>query len=589
MSKRRREFELSEERICELLFGDNSDNEEDLHLDNEDVGFLEEDFQDAEINGFETANVIIEPASTSNVEDVEESDEKPVREEIPQFQWKKVRSENWNSFPGDGIPTATAYGQFGEILIEFEDEDSEIEIFEKVANFDEFLEKIVLPQTKLYSEQKGHVFDIGIDELKAFFGMNIVMGYHTLPSIRDYWSTEPDLHVPFIANIMTRKRFEEIRSMLHFNDNENMTTPGDLNHDRAFKIRPVIEHFNKAFMAAISPTKFQSIDEHMIKFKGHNIMKQYVKGKPVKWGFKMWCRCDAKTGYLFEFDLYSGKKTESSEHGLGEGVVLKLTEKLKGLGCQVFIDNFFNSPVLQTKLLENETFSAGTVRSNRKFLPKSSVPSDKAMKKGDVACFRSNDIWYVKWMDNRPVHMLSNYLHAYPLSDVKRRKKGSAEKETVSCPDVVVKYNASMGGVDIMDQKKVTYQFDHRSRSKYYLRPVFDLIDISVNNAFIIYDKVSSQEDKLDAKAFRRTVARQLIGRFCNRKRPLLSAPIMKKKTRLCHSFPAHTLEKTDVRQRCKLCSRNKIQNRTNNKCVECNIYLCFIKGRDCFKLYHDY
>ena len=36
MSKRR-DFELSEERICELLFGDDSDNEEDLHLDNEDV------------------------------------------------------------------------------------------------------------------------------------------------------------------------------------------------------------------------------------------------------------------------------------------------------------------------------------------------------------------------------------------------------------------------------------------------------------------------------------------------------------------------------------------------------------------------
>ena len=35
--RKRRDFELSEERICELLFGDDSDNEEDLHLDNEDV------------------------------------------------------------------------------------------------------------------------------------------------------------------------------------------------------------------------------------------------------------------------------------------------------------------------------------------------------------------------------------------------------------------------------------------------------------------------------------------------------------------------------------------------------------------------
>ena len=108
----------------------------------------------------------------------------------------------------------------------------------------------------MYGTQKGHVFHIEKDELKAFFfGMNIVMGYHVLPSIRDYWSTEPDLAVPFIANIMPRKRFEEIRAMLHFNDNSKMTVPNDPNHDRAFKVRPVIEHFNKAFMAALSPTE----------------------------------------------------------------------------------------------------------------------------------------------------------------------------------------------------------------------------------------------------------------------------------------------------------------------------------------------
>lgn len=31
----------------------------------------------------------------------------------------------------------------------------------------------------------------------------LMMGYHVLPSIRDYWSTQPDLQVPFIANTIT--------------------------------------------------------------------------------------------------------------------------------------------------------------------------------------------------------------------------------------------------------------------------------------------------------------------------------------------------------------------------------------------------
>ena len=44
-----------------------------------------------------------------------------------------------------------------------------------------------------------------------------------------------------------------------------------------------------------------------------------------------------------------------------------------------------------------------------------------------------------------------------------------------------------------MDQKKVTYQFDHRSNMKYHLRVVSDLIDIAVNNAFVIFCKLAEK------------------------------------------------------------------------------------------------
>ena len=46
--------------------------------------------------------------------------------------------------------------------------------------------------------------------------------------------------------------------------------------------------------------------------------KQYVNGKPIQCGFKMWCRCDSKSRYLFEFDLYTGKKQGGEECGLGQ-------------------------------------------------------------------------------------------------------------------------------------------------------------------------------------------------------------------------------------------------------------------------------
>ena len=132
----------------------------------------------------------------------------------------------------------------------------------------------------------------------------------------------------------------ELRSALHFADNLTANKK-----DRGYKIRPILNHFNDAFLKAMNPTEFQSVDEGMCKFKGHNLMKQYLKDKPVKRGFKFWCRRDSKSGYLFEIDLYAGKKT-SAEYGLGENVVLQLTEKLEGLNCEIFMDNYFTSPRL---------------------------------------------------------------------------------------------------------------------------------------------------------------------------------------------------------------------------------------------------
>ena len=74
---------------------------------------------------------------------------------------------------------------------------------------------------------------------------------------------------------------------LHFSNNGN-----DDKTDKSSKIRPVIKHLNKVFAKNLSNSPFQSVDKHMHKFKGRSSMKQYIKNKPIKWGFKYLYRCD---------------------------------------------------------------------------------------------------------------------------------------------------------------------------------------------------------------------------------------------------------------------------------------------------------
>ena len=100
-------------------------------------------------------------------------------------------------------------------------------------------------------------------------------------------------------------------------------------------------------------------------------------------------------------------------------------------------------------------------------------------------------------------------------SNVMRRAEGSATKTPVSCPNIITKmYNASMGGVDVIDQKTAAYRLDRKRKFRFYLRMFFDLIDIAIENDAIVYTKLGNSISLLD---FKIVVAKSLIGRYSNR------------------------------------------------------------------------
>ena len=127
------------------------------------------------------------------------------------------------------------------------------------------------------------------------------MGINKLPSLEDYLSTDKCIGNEQIQNVLTRTRFQSILQNLHFSNNDN-----DDKTNKSNKIHPVIKHLNKLFAESLSNSPFQSFDEHMCKFKGRSSMKQYIKNKPIKWGFKYRHRCDSGTGYVYQLELYQG-------------------------------------------------------------------------------------------------------------------------------------------------------------------------------------------------------------------------------------------------------------------------------------------
>ena len=174
-----------------------------------------------------------------------------------------------------------------------------------MTGLEELLELIV-EQSNLYAHQNGRNFTVTKEELKAFLGINFVMAINKLPTIAEYWRVDNLIGNDGIQNTMIRNRFCEILQNLHFayNRKDNKT-------DKAFKMRPVIDHLNSKFSEVLSNDSEQSIDEHMVKFKGRSGMKQYIKSKPIKWGFKFWFHCSKKSDYLLRRERNSRVQTRS--------------------------------------------------------------------------------------------------------------------------------------------------------------------------------------------------------------------------------------------------------------------------------------
>lgn len=74
-----------------------------------------------------------------------------------------------------------------------------------------------------------------------------------------------------------------------------------------YKLRPLMDTLNKKFVQwGIFHDKL-SINEAKVKYFRHHSSKQFIRGKPVHFGYKD-CMICSSTGYCYRFDTYCGAK-----------------------------------------------------------------------------------------------------------------------------------------------------------------------------------------------------------------------------------------------------------------------------------------
>lgn len=471
--------------------------------------------------------------------------------------------------------------------------ESPIEAF--TALFPEDLLDMLVNETNLYATQNvnGPIRNpTNRNEMRVFLGLNIMMGIKRLPSYRDYWSAKPEIRDSFVSKYMPVNRFGWLLTNLHINDNASMPNRGDQNYDKLYKIRPYLNRLSETYKTCYKPTKRQSIDESMIRFKGRSAIKQYMPDKPIRRGYKVWTRADSN-GYICQFQIYEGKRNNITEKNLGHRVVTELTQDLSGKNYIVCNDNFFNSVQLMIDLQQRKIMAFGTTRWDRKNFPKDKLPDGNAMVIGESA-FRSTitGIVAVRWKDKKGINFLSNYHNPNTMTTVERRQPDGSLK-VVPCPTLVKDYNNQMGCVDKADQLKSTYEINRRSK-KWWHRIFFHFVDTTVTNAFIIFNKnMEGHGQSLKLKDFRINLSVALCGiphQQERRSRSSLDENPNRFKVNvpqeIRYSEASHMPERSSSK-RCAQCSTKLEPHRTKWSCSTCGVGLCLNEQKNCFTFYH--
>ncbi|XP_043494109.1 piggyBac transposable element-derived protein 4-like [Polistes fuscatus] len=366
------------------------------------------------------------------------------------------------------------------------------------------------------------------------------MGDVKKSSVQMYWSKRSVIETPIFRQTMPYRRFLQISRFLHFANNKVVNRS-----DKLSKIKPVINYLNQKFQEIYTMQENITIDESLIKFKGRLSYKQYNPSERARFGIKVYKLCESSSGYCYNFKIYTGCDKIYTTENASETVVKELSKPILHKGHTLYLDNWYSSPNLFVTLLNSKTNVIGTVRANRKNMPKDFLK--KKLKIGEYEMRSCNGLLAIKWKDKRDVFILSTKHTTVEMTEQIKKQHNPTWK-----PKCIIEYNKGMVGVDRQDQ----------------MLAYFPLMRKCMKGRIIIENTPLPKY---------------------NRKGQLSSENLpLRLQTQQWSHFPKHidpTPSNQHPKRRCIVCTKHKKRSETTWECKKCKIAL---HVPTCFERYHS-
>jgi hypothetical protein len=615
---RTRKIVRSVEEVLEILFLDDDSDDMDLEPDSEDDDGDHTAIATADAVAIDESNEITDAVDNEPNSESDDSDD-TVEYNVEEYRRPKRARQDvfwaWNfcDQAANYLPQPRVLHEAEGVRVPLSDNATALDIFQLYMTDDIFT--MIVQETNRYAEQylAANNADLKpfslarkwtpttLDEVKCFVAMLVLMGIVYKPRISMYWSRDALFATPLFGHVMSRDRFLLLLKFLHFCNNLNFD-PGDPLRDRLFKIRQFTEMIRERCRAVYYPGQHLCVDESLVLFKGRLSFRQFIKTKRARFGIKFYQLCTSN-GMLLDFMIYHGlmnmNLTEVAPDWLTtERIAYTLIENYVEKGHCLFVDNFYTTPRLAEYLLSKNTALVGTVRHNRKNVPKELV--SKQLGRGEAAFMTSDKgVLAVKYRaisdkaNKQPkvVYMLTT------SHGVEMKNSGTTGRDgsVVMKPTCIIDYNHNMGGVDMVDQQLHTMDV-LRKTYKWYKKVFLRLVMQCMLSAHRIYQVRGGKSDFL---AYVHDVITQLLANSVQLQRG--SVPQLDNIIRLTgrNHFPGKRPSETlrskmpSKSKKCRVCRARGVTTvkggpiKTAWVCMACPDQPGLCIDRQCFADYH--
>lgn len=439
---------------------------------------------------------------------------------------------------------------------------------------DDFWETLVQETNRRLESHAPPLPSVCRNELRAWFGMLVLIGLMPHPHLREYWSRQPHtatphLRMPFFGDIMPYQRFVYIKENLHAANNS-----ADNGSDKLFKIRRLMELLRRNFKKFFRLGTNTALDEGLIPWKGVNPFRRKIPKPGGSTGFKVFILADSDVHYCYDFHVDVERDMTIIDH------ITPIVEPNLVPGQIVFCDRWYSTLDVVKWFASKRIGYVGTLKENCN-PAKMLHLDDKAPRGSHVSCAHDG-VCITRWNDESQCLFISTAVGIENVNYPRKAKQGpqAGQKVDQDCPLLAMKYNFMMGGVDRFDQMKAKY---YSCCGKFYTevwwkKLLMGLCDFGLVNSWLMYKHTHKHAAHF---TFMRDVCDALIQPFLIEKD---AQTARKSGTPNLVRFKIQSAGGKRPQKHCSQCSTKNKRVRTCFGCAGCERPFCL----DCFTTHKE-